>query len=140
MAHFVTHLRFAGLENAKTQEILNELLQPLTAGAHIVKNFTLAIVQRPELLALQQFDIAIENGKRSLQIMSRRAQGVCGAQKPLTKLGVLLQQLMVGQRVCRLRLATGGVLPIRCARPDVARDTGIVLSWSQVGIPWTGSA
>src|SRR5439155_19581563 len=111
---------------------------PLNAEAHIVKNFTLAIVQRPELLTLQQFDVTVENGKRSLQIMDRRAQSVRGAQKPFTKLGVLLQQLMVGQRVCRLRLATGGFFRIRRARPDFLRNTRIFLRWSPVGISRLG--
>ncbi len=70
--------------------------------------------------------------------MGRRAQSVRGAQKPFTKLGVLLQQLMVGQRVCRLRLATGGFFRIRRARPDFLRNTRIFWRWSHVGISWFG--
>ena len=58
VAGLVLHAQLAGFQYAVSQEILDEVLQALSAAAHIVQNFTLAFVQTPQLFALQQFDVA----------------------------------------------------------------------------------
>ena len=54
------HAQFASFEHAERQEILNELLQALPARKHVAHHFALAIIERAEFLALQQFDVAVQ--------------------------------------------------------------------------------
>src|SRR5438105_10636107 len=91
VAGLILHLHLAGLEYAEIEEILDEVLQPLTAGIHIPKNFALAFVQGSELFTGQQFHVSIQNRQRSLEVMSRRSQGIRSSQESLPQLGVLLQ-------------------------------------------------
>ena len=73
---------------------MNELLQALSALAHVAQNFALAIADRSQLLALQKFDIAVQNRKRRLQIVRGGAESVGGAMKTLAKIFVFLQQIL----------------------------------------------
>src|SRR2546425_10095925 len=98
VAGLVLHLHLAGLKHAEIEEVLDEVLQPLTAGIHIPENFALAFVKGSELLTCEQFHVAVQNRQGSLEVMSRRSQGIRSAQESLPQLGVLLQQL------CRTKL------------------------------------
>jgi hypothetical protein len=40
---------------------------------HVAQNFALAVAQRSQLLALQKFDVAVQNRQRRLQVVR------CGA-------------------------------------------------------------
>ena len=57
------------------------------------KHFTLAIIQRSQLLALQQFDVSVQNCERRFQVVSRGAESIRGALESLLQLGVRLLQL-----------------------------------------------
>ncbi len=59
------HAEPAGFEGAVGQEILNELLQALATVAHVLQNFALALAERSQLLAVQQFDVSVQNRKRA---------------------------------------------------------------------------
>ena len=65
----------------------------LPLDLHVAQHFPLALVQRTQLLALQQFDVAIQNRQGRFQIVGGRAQRVGGALKALLQLGVGLQQI-----------------------------------------------
>ena len=56
------HAQFSGFKHAVGQEILDEVLQTLPAGKHVLHHFALALVEKPKFLTLQQFDVAIQDG------------------------------------------------------------------------------
>ena len=64
--------QFAGFEHAETEEVLNIALQPLPVGTHVAQDFTLTLVEVPKFFALKQFDVAVEDCKRRLQIVGCR--------------------------------------------------------------------
>ena len=84
------HAQPAGFKSAVGQEILNKLLQPLSAGLHVAKDFLLAFAQWAKFLALQQLHVAIQDRQGRLKIMSCRAQGIGSALKTLTEFLVFL--------------------------------------------------
>src|SRR5208282_4042508 len=87
------HVQAAGLERAVGQEILNESLQPFPARLHVQQDLALAGIQRSQLLALEQFNVSIHDGQRSLQVVSRRCQGIRGALEASPQLRVRLQKI-----------------------------------------------
>ncbi len=60
---------------------------------HVAYHFALTIVQISQLFALQQLNIAVQNGERSFQIVSRGSQRIVRPQKALLELVMLLLQL-----------------------------------------------
>ena len=92
------HLHLAGFENAEAQKVLDEVLQALPAGAHVAQDLALPLVQSAQLLALQELDVAVQNGQRSLEVMGGRGEGIGGALKSLLQLGELLQQILATAR------------------------------------------
>ena len=118
------HLHLADFEDAEAQEILNEALQALAAGAHVAQNLALAIVQSAQLFALQEFHVTVKNGQRSFKIVGSRGQRVGSALKPLLQLVKLLQQVLAATwvrataltlrpRWTELRVASFSLLPLR---------------------------
>jgi hypothetical protein len=95
-------------------------LQPLAAGAHVAQHFALPRVEPAEFLALQQFDVSVENRQRGFEIVSRRGQGIGGAFEALAKLGILLRQLGIriptGKRVERAAVCSHGLCNPRILR------------------------
>src|SRR5437867_315916 len=98
VAGLVLHLYLTGFKDAETEEVLDEMLQPLSAGIHVPQNFALAFIEGSELLTCKEFHVAVQNRQWSLQVMSCRGQGIRCAQESFPQLGVLLQQL------CRTQL------------------------------------
>ena len=76
-----------------------KLLQALPAGLHIAEDFPLAVVERTQLLVLQQFDVPVQDRERRLKVVGRRGQGIGGASGTLPELVVLLKQFFVGEGV-----------------------------------------
>ncbi len=88
------HSKSARFESAVSQEILDELLQALSALAHVLQDFALAIADRPQLLAVKQFDVSVQNRKRRLQIVSCRTERVRRAMQSLAEFLVFVQQVL----------------------------------------------
>jgi len=65
------------------------LTRPL---AHVA----LAVIQIAEFLALQEFDIAIQNRKRGLEIVGGRSKCIGGAEIALAELRIFLHFLRLG--------------------------------------------
>src|SRR5258708_586454 len=93
VARLEPHLQAASFQSAVGQKILNELLQPLPARLHVAEHFALPRIQRPQFLALQQFDVSIQNRQRCFQIVRRGAERVGGALESLLQFGVSLWQI-----------------------------------------------
>ena len=72
------HAQFAGFEHTERQEVLNEVLQTLSAGKHIVHHFALARIERSEFLTLEKFDVAVQDREWSLEIVGGGSQSVGG--------------------------------------------------------------
>ena len=62
IAGLVVQLDFARLQHAERKEVLDEMLQAVSAGMHVAQHFALAVVQRAQFFSAQQFDIPIQNG------------------------------------------------------------------------------
>ena len=80
------HAQLTRLEDGKSQEVLNEVLQALSAGEHISHDLALAIIERPELLALQQLDVSVQNRQGRFQIVGGGAQRVGGFAETVAQL------------------------------------------------------
>jgi hypothetical protein len=61
---------------------------------HIAKHFALALIQCTEFFALENLNVAIQNGERSLQVMSSRSQRISSAQIAFAKLRILVEVLL----------------------------------------------
>ena len=59
-----------------------------------LQHFALAVAERAQLFALQQFDVAVQNRERSLEIVRGGGQRVGGALKALAQFLVFLQQVL----------------------------------------------
>ena len=80
------HAQFAGFEHAEGQKVLNEVLQALSAGKHVAHHFALAVIQRSEFLALQQFNVAVQDRQGRLEVVGGRGESVRGLAKTVTQL------------------------------------------------------
>jgi hypothetical protein len=87
-------LQAAGFERTKSQEILNELFQALSAGLHIAQDLSLAGAQGTQFLAVQEIDVSVQDGQRRLEIVGSRAEGVCSALESLPQILVFLKQVL----------------------------------------------
>ena len=60
----------------KLKKVLNVTLQSLPIRMHVAKDFALAIVQVSQFLALQHFDVTVQDRQRSFQIVRGRGQRI----------------------------------------------------------------
>src|SRR5208337_1158782 len=68
------HAQFSGFEQAEGQKVLDEVLQALSTQKHFTHDLALAVIERSELLTLQQLDVAVQNRQGRLQVMCGRGQ------------------------------------------------------------------
>src|SRR5439155_26096927 len=113
----------------------NDLLPPLPTGLQVPQNLAMTIVQTPKLLAGPQLQVAIQNRQGRLQVMSRRSQGICGAEKTFSKLCVFLQKL------CRRKpgfsgLRVNGIKFRRSCRFGLLGTIRLIRCWTHIKNSW----
>ena len=87
------HAQPADFEGAVGQKILNKILQPFAAVAHVLQHFTLSLADRTQFLAMQELNISVQDGQWCLEIMGGGSECIGCALKTFAQFFVLVQQI-----------------------------------------------